>query len=349
MFLNYVEDLNMSEEKFDFCISNPPYQMDVQTESASRRVSKDIFPDFQKLGIRLSKNTVMIYPATWQRKIHEGLGSFLIENGIYSSDTIPGEKIFNGIILPVSIVFVKEKYNGSILVNGRSVERNIIEWVDSLSSEILLKKTQKLKKIVSGTLDEISINNAEDCSLELSKEPIQGNNIKILLKRKPGKQPDSQIFYVYDKSFIKLYPNYPINKYKVAVRSRIFGRQAIFTEVVFTRHGGLGLQTRVFNPYETFGTTWALLKTFDSKEESLNYSRYLNTMCIANIVKTCYLKKSFARNVPDLEDYTDKNPIFTPDEELPDGHAYKGLDLDHRLYKLFDLTDEEIQIVENNE
>lgn len=39
-------------------------------------------------------------------------------------------------------------------------------------------------------------------------------------------------------------------------------------------------------------------------------------------------------------------PLFQSDEELGADHEYYGLDLDHRLYKLFKLSEDEIAVIE---
>lgn len=117
--------------------------------------------------------------------------------------------------------------------------------------------------------------------------------------------------------------------------------------MVFNRRGGLGLQSRVFKPGELFGLTWGQIREFDDYNEAQNFSNYINTMIIARLAYLDYSRTTFGSFIPELNDYSDNNPLFQTDDELGENHEYFGLTLNERLYKLFKLTKDEIAIVEN--
>lgn len=331
--------------KFNYAISNPPYQEDVQ--KIRKRVTMEIFPYFQHFGTFTSERTAMIYPATWQKNLSENLGLFLLKNGLKRSNNYNGQTIFYGIYIVVSITMTENNYSGTITVNDkRVIDRDITHWVDSDKSFILYNATKNMPKIRGGVMLAPTETNVQDSNLDYYDAPNEKNNIRMLIKSKPGTQPDSDWYYLNRKQLLNKYPDYHIDKYKVCVRSAGLGRQTVFTEIVFTRRGGQGLRTAVFAPGDTHGKTWDQLAEFNTLEEAQNYSNYLNTMLIAHLAHLDYSRKTFGSYIPDLKDYSNKNALFMPDDELGTTHEYYHVDLEHRLYKYFNLSPDDIKLLE---
>ncbi len=89
---------------------------------------------------------------------------------------------------------------------------------------------------------------------------------------------------------------------------------------------------------------------FSNKNDAERCRRYFETKLVEYLILSTEKGRGnhYSDLVPDIEDYSSKNPLFKSDQELDVGHEFYGLDLNHRLYKLFELTDEEIAIVEAN-
>ena len=331
---------------FTLAISNPPYQREVgRTRTSGTRTSVDIFPTFQRLACDIAERTSLVYPATWQKNVQEGLGKFLLDNGLVSSSTYRGETIFDGIIIPVSVVATKRGYTGNIMNNGRVEERHTKLWIDYNHSAILHERTKHLPKIAPGAKVSPRIANAETSDLTFTKEARSSDDVKVLLKKRPGKVADSQWFHANREAFLSTIPGYNVDEYKVSLRSRILGRQSLYVEVVFSRGGGHGLRSQVFPPGESHGDTWFQLASFPTEEEASNFSAYINTMAVAYLGYLSYTRRSFGEYIPDLGDYTNSNPLFMEDEALGTEHEYYRLSLEERLYGYFRLSPDEMEVL----
>lgn len=315
--------------KFVAVVGNPPYQRDTHFDPTKSPAPVDVFPAFQEVASRVAKRTCLLYPATWQRSLTEGLGHDLLQHyGLASSLTLRGEALFTTVKLPVTVVLTAEDYRGPLLVNGWERERGQKVWLDDEVSRLLVKHTEVFPKL-SPPRYANRLNNAQESSLAL-QESAEGflKPVKVLLKARPGKQADAKWFFVEEEALRAVDGGYAsYGRFKVNMRSRVLGRQALFQEVVFTRSGGLGLQTRVFGPGEVTGLTWCELATFATEEEAVNFSAYMNTMVVAKLAYLDFGKHTFGSLIPDLEDYTDSNP-----------HLRWREPLEEQLYRLFGLS-----------
>lgn len=322
---------------FDHCISNPPYQIEhaVKRSGASTsnsRRSTDIFPNFQQLGSAIALNTAMIYPATWQKDIAKGFGEFLVKHGLRKAPTHRGEEIFEGIFLPVSLTYSNSGYSGPIeSAPGVVLSRGSNLWIDSPVRAMLHEATKDFPKLRGGFIKPPPIANAATCAIPLRESREDASDIALLLKRSPGKAPDSKWFYAAREDFTEIYSDYPIGEYRVAVRAAIVGRQSIFMDTVFVRRGGNGLRAMVFPPGEAHGVTWLDMRSFKTLAEAENFSKYVSTMLAAHLTYLCYSRAEFAKYVPELGDYSAANPIFQSVGDLRE--------LQRRLCELFEIAD----------
>lgn len=336
--------------KFDVIVSNPPYSVDVRkVKKTNSRNTVDIFPLLQEVGLLIGNETIMVYPASWQKNINKNLGKFLIDNGLKANFTYDGEKVFNNIRVTVSIVHLKKDYNGKIFINDYYADRNIEKWTDTNKQQKLLKVSENypLLKLPSY---KINLRTRELTSLPFTDDRKSNSDVKVWLKEKIGKQPDAKPYYINRKIFKQLYPDYPIKKYRIMVRSRLIGRQTVFREMVFLRNSfrktGNGLQAAIFKPYETSGETWKELVAFNTREEAINFRNYLNTMVLAEFAYLDYSSEGFFSKIPLLNDYTNNNKIFTglpsgayevADEKIQWEHLKYLEKLENRLIKEFEL------------
>lgn len=340
---------------FDYCLSNPPYQLVVGQRENGQSKSIAIYPTFQKNAMSISTKSCMIYPASWQNGYigEKSFGFWLRNNGMKSSNFYLAKDIFDRSIradYPISIVSCFAGYNGDIKINDNYVGRDNDAWIDTLQKNILVRKTKSFKKLEEGveqisSLSNIQKSNIDFVSLndELKIKEIK-NPVKIYIKKTATTAADGDDYYADRSNVNKEINPIFIDGFVVAMPYSNFVSNRAFLEIA--NNPDIGFGTKIFGPNYVFGRTFVKFKCFDTEEEAINFNKYFNTKVIKILSVLDKRPKHFASFVPDLEDYTNNNPVFTPDEKLPVGHEYKGLDLDHRLYKLFNLSEDEIKIIE---
>lgn len=324
-------------KKFDYAISNPPYQTETQSVKSSRRTTSDIFPNFQICSTFIADKTIMIYPATWQKDINVKLGQFLKNNGLKSSEYFNSNNLFPEIRsgYPLSIVIVEKGFEKEILINKIKRPRNETVWVDSEKKALILDKIQHFPILTNGATHLSKLSNIQDSGLEFFEDPDSFiEPVSVYIKKKPGVQSDGGYYYTEKEPLEKLliYPK-SLNEYKVSIQSSPIGRMRIFNELLDNR---TPLGAKVFGINEIHSQTWIQLKTFDNIEEAENFAKYVNSFVFQLLTSFDYSRKTFASHVPDLKDYTNNNPNI--DFSQP---------IDEQLYKLFKLTNDEINIIEN--
>lgn len=339
-----TDSATLNDEKiFDYVISNPPYQVDIskgKERSVGTRTSRDVFPDFHKLGVEIARNVVMIYPATWQKKITAGFGKWLFDNGLKSSENHLAKDVFNGSIEPsimLSIVDTQSGYSGDIDIEGSPRLRTMPAWISSDMDNLIYEKTREWSGgYLSGATYMTTLTNLHDSQIPIinPEDTVDNNNslCTIYIKRKPGKQADAGFFNIRE-SDIEDYltapgEHYDFNKYNVVIQSAVFGRQSVFDRML--RQIGT-IQARVFDEKTAAGITLASLRSFDTREEAEHFAAYMNSKLVGRLLYFDYSKRTFASFVPDLGDYTSNNPEINWDEPL-----------DPQLLKLFNIEGEEI-------
>lgn len=339
-----TDSATLNDEKiFDYVISNPPYQVDIskgKERSVGTRTSRDVFPDFHKLGVEMARNVVMIYPATWQKKITAGFGKWLFDNGLKSSENHLAKDVFNGSIEPsimLSIVDTQSGYSGDIDIEDSPRLRTMPAWISSDMDNLIYEKTREWSGCyLSGATYMTTLTNLHDSQIPIinPEDTVDNNNslCTIYIKRKPGKQADADFFNIRE-SDIEDYltapgEHYDFNKYNVVIQSAVFGRQSVFDRML--RQIGT-IQARVFDEKTAAGITLASLRSFDTREEAEHFAAYMNSKLVGRLLYFDYSKKTFASFVPDLGDYTSDNPDINWDEPLVP-----------QLLKLFNIEGEEI-------
>lgn len=334
-------------KKFDYAISNPPYQL-----PTGQNTSTDIFQVFQKIASNITYRTTMVYPAMWQKDISKSdsfLGRFLLENGLYTSDDYMGGDLFDDAIerdYPITVVVCKDGYKGEVFSNGEYLPRELDYWADLKTLSIFAKTSAKTKNIPE-VRSSTNISNLHDSGVPYRDLPDSIHNVPIFAKALPGKGGRAEWYYIPEKYAIKHATEYNEwkNNYSVVIQSAPIGRLGIWKGRI-EKQGKLS--ARVLDKGTVSGTTYYVIGSFATLEEAENYASYLNTTLVL-LLASLYIKKDgFGKTVPCLGNYTDNNPVFAPDSDLPSDHEYKGLSLDERLYKLFNLSEDEIKIIEQS-
>lgn len=344
----FVKEELMKE--FDVVISNPPYQIDIKKNPSEHgiRNSVDVFPNFQYFASAIAKETILIYPATWKNHLEKenSLANFLINNGLKKVTTYEGANLFSTAIEKgylVDIVEVDRNNKANFSINGIAQEYSGVLFSNN-KQKMLYEKTLSATKLGLYPFYPVSLSNLKTFNKPFSNVKEEDKLIKIYIKRNPGKQADAGYFYVNEVDLMEHMDNKElINKYLVSIQTAPMGRQSIFNAKI--HHKGTW-NAKVFGPGEVFSNTYSGISVFDTLEEAENFRDYVNTKFFVILSSLHYKRKNFAKFVPDLADYTNNNPLFTPDNDLPAGHNYIGLSLNERLYELFELNEEGIRIVE---
>ena len=347
-------------ELFDYCVSNPPYQMETKTNSDSSTAVKNIFQEFQEAGFNISSKTAMIYPGgRWFQQSGKGLKDFgknLINNenlksvDLYdkneSKEFFPAAALTDG----TSIVLLDKSFknNGHITINGEKVSApgdNIlpmkVEYI-SLVDKIRKTNSKFIKDSVSSrTLfsiesNEVETNPSDFISVKNSPlpPPSMKNPIKVLTNNKSGKAGRPEWFWM-EKEKVKTGVD-KIDRWKFTIKSAQFAHETTQLEKGVIVGSG-----------EVHGRAKVTIADFGTKDEVLNFEKYMKT----DFSKKLYLQSvsggltNICSFVPDVGDYTSNNPLFADDNSLPIGHEYKNLSLEDRLFKKFNLSDEEISLI----
>lgn len=330
--LNALSQGNGSE-RFSGVLSNPPYQLATGSgEDGKKKFSLQIFPLFQEVANAVAPYTSMVYPANWQKDITKELAQHLLSHGLKLSDYYHGDVLFGAAIrknFPISVVYTDERYDGPVFINGSPRDRKNKVWIGSDLHARLVEAVSGLPTLC-GVTDLTDWSNIEDTGEEFFGSPAGLESpVSIYIKARPGKQADGGTYYVERSVLARRFPQLDVSRYKVATQSRIVGRLGLFIDCVVN---GIGhIEAKVFGPDEMFGTTWTLMREFETKEEADNFTAYVNSLLVSELFYLDFSKKSFGSFVPDLEDYTNANPLFTDDNELPADHEYIGLSLNDRI------------------
>lgn len=330
-------------EKFGFVVSNPPYQLDVQKPGSSRRVTTEIFPRFQEVGSAVGETTSMVYPASWQKSLSAGLGEFLLNNGVRQVDNFFGEEVFPAIDkrFPLAVVTTERECREEIYANGVTLSRDTPVWLDSAKKRVFFEHTRCAEKFFAGADYSTLFRNVETsvtAGVVFKEEKSADFPVSVYIKRAPGMQADAKELYISTDDALKNMRNPEDNhlgKYTCSIRSRVIGRSTIFLSEM---DKGNSLFARVFPPDHIHSNTYAALASFDNREEAENCAKYINTDFFITLASLDYSRIGFARFAPFL-DFTNNNPVFTPDQELGEGHEFYGLGLERRLRKFFNIPD----------
>ena len=346
----YQEDLHVL---FDYCVSNPPYQMDKST--GKNNSADNIFHLFYQYGIDFTHQVIMIFPGgRWMQRSSRGnKAAHVIYPTVNTIDWYPNgdekniTKVFSGIRIPDGVCIVTGSSNAvtdsDILLNGIHFERPddqgilpLTCWMSRVAYRILQQYDDRAvhhKQPV--TLFDVPTYYSEKnpdkaCILEdtasknMMDDPIVAyiaNSNRGTSKRVDPHWLESSAVDWDDKRLDAFHT------YKVCVAQAGAGK-----DPANTAYYSIDKDTVI-------GNSWVVVGMFDTKQEADNYRNYVDTKTVRALLNESKGGKSkkWGYFVPYLEDYTSRNPHIDWDKPL-----------DPQLYKLFNLTEEEINTIEDN-
>lgn len=349
-------------EKFDYVISNPPYQL----SNTAKRVGSDstavnIFQHFYEAGLYIANDLSMVFPGgRWMQRSQGMNGTAdMIFSTASSIDWFPnGDEIeahkktslFQGIRIPDGISVVTSiKNNSSFILNGIKANRPKNKEIVPLQKEytsIVEKGAAFSRKFLKDRKSSVNIFGLRSFWTEKYPETVSRTELGDPFEKSvkawlgdevPGKAKRVREYYI-DYNSVK----WNDKRNYIASRWKVVGSQG------YVSKSPSYATYQVIDNEHILGETWMVFGDFKTSQEAENYKDYIVSetgKVLLDASKGAKLA-GWGSFVPDLEDYTNNNPVFTPDADLPEGHEYKGFSLDERLYKLFKLTEEEIAVIE---
>ena len=348
-FWGINNDENMT---IDAIIGNPPYQLTVarkDTDNGQKAVT-NIFHYFQIISDKMARYTSLVYPGgRWIHRSGKGLTGFGLEqiNDIHLQKVVfypNANELFSqqGIPDGISIVMKDSRKDTKGFTYVYSIDNNRIE-VDALNpgEELMplnpldVKVVGKIKSFVSEnnltylhdsvfprTLFGIESSFVEEHPLLVRKYESDlsvnfDREVKLFTNDKAGKSGRA-CWFVTDKDNIPTGQQY-LNKWKVVVSSANAGGQKRSNQLA------------VLDNHSVFGRSRVALKVFDTESEARNFYKYVRS----DLIRFAFLMTdesltSLAKQVPDLQDYSESNPYID-----------FNTDVSKQLYELFDIESEE--------
>ena len=340
--------------KFDAIVGNPPYQENISDTNDNFSLSKQLFPTFIKIAIKLnSKYISLVTPSRWftaeaQDKSFLKLREFLkINNHFKSIYNYPNNKdLFTNVEIAggINYFLYQSDYNNDVEfyecnnTNREEVIRPLFEKgldvVIALNSSIkILNKIQKehafksLSDYATGR-NAFGIVGKEDTLSKISKNIKENGYIKIFCAHE-------SIKYIPEKLVTK--------------NIEILNSWKVFTSKA---NGGAGLlsdskpvsiigKSYIGEPKTACTDSLIPIGCFNNKIEAFNLQKYMKTKFLrylAGILKTSQnLYQGIYKFVP-LQDFTDKSDI---------DWSKSISEIDQQLYKKYNLTEEEINFIES--
>lgn len=331
---------------FDYCISNPPYQQKIQrkTQKNSNTATINIFDKIQLNSLYYSKNTIMIYPAgRWWYDIKSPLRKYLFTNHYLKELTYYDNKqslnIFPtvGIADGLNIVYSTRKTNQTFTIKNSTHSYSTNNWsimkplpVSATHCALADKISHKIQLLNLDTLDTITNfrqNQAKLTSKQLSElkleqysgQELSNNQLKIFANAS-GSISGKSNYYLINKNLIKNYDK----TYQVCFRQAIIennNRKWFIT---------------LFDNTTVYGNSSVLLYKNTDYEQAYYFSKYAETKFFEYCIRLNIegRKKVLGSYTPVFNNYCSNSLIdFTQS-------------IDSQLYELFDLTDNEIMLIE---
>lgn len=319
-FINLIKDGKM---KFDVIIGNPPYQVNTNKNGAQAR---PIYNTFVEKALSLNPDYLtMIIPARW---FSGGMGLNSFRDFMINQDKIReivyfknSNDCFNGVQIKGGICYFlyDKKHSGLCSFNDGeiNIKRKLNQFKDVLISDN--KSISIINKIGN-------VNNLSELFSSISPFGLPTNfnggdenknnffDIKIYGTRK--------IFYINESEIKKQHKSF--NKFKVLLPQASDGSGVYPISV-------LG-KPILANPKEVCTATYIVSGFFNNKTEAENYITYIKSKFVRYLISllknTQHLSKSKVCLVP-IQDF---NEEWT----------------DEKLYKKYNLTEEEINHIEES-
>jgi len=338
-------------ERFDYCVSNPPYQEEKTARKGAISTTIDIFPYFYDLGIKISYKMSMIFPGG--RWIQKSSKCVWIADLIYPTvnkiwwhpngdeKISKNEKIFPNVRIMdgISIVYVdseSEKFE----LNGVSFNRPKKNEILPMHKEL----TSIAQKGVSFGEGTCKTKKASSDFFKIRSFWAERNPEKVSLIE------DGDVFKKSVKAWLgnstpgsgKKVVEYYMDYYSVdwtSARLKMFKKWKVVGSQGHVSKQPEVAKYHVVDNEHLVNETWMIFGNFDTEEEAINYQKYLSSKTGKTLLKASSGGKlgQWGAFMPDLDDYSSNNKNINWNKPL-----------DPQLYKLFGLTDDEIKVVEES-
>ena len=337
--------------KFDAVVGNPPYQETISNNDSNRSLSKQLFPEFIKLTIKLNpKYSSLITPSRWftgeaQDGSFISLRKFVKEHNHFVS-------IYNYSI--ASNVFNNVWIAGG--VNYYLYDRDYSGKVDFYTCNNI-KKEKQTRDLFEEGLD-IVINSGENYAILqkvrkgdfVSLTTITKGRDAFGITGKNAKNVSEAIFFdgAYELRCAHEEIRY-VKKDIITKNMDIANKWKVFISKGNGGAGTLGDEKQVAilgKPYlgkanSVCTDSLIPIGCFDTEAEALNLQKYIKTKFLRYIVGILKVSQNVSQNVYQfvpLQDFTDKSDIDWS-KPIPE--------IDQQLYKKYNLTNEEIAFIES--
>lgn len=343
MAKEFWEKIVKDVQKFDFVISNPPYQ-----QLLSGATVLNIYPGFILNGSIIANKSIMVHPA----RAFRGAGRFvkehveeILDNPHFSVEykTNDGSILFPGTDIKGGVIITK--FDPATLQNGFSdlIEEELANICFKVESQIGFKSI--LDSIYSYGDNRISDLAREELFEEMKNAPNKSHfktnifdTIPELFENEPTDEIDKYGIIGFSKTRkIKYIPK----KY-VFMSDKWENKWKVFLPGSSGSLGGKIGKPYVGNGMFLCTQTFIAFGMFETEEEANNCSKYLITRFARAILSKLKVTQHNAKgtwlHVP-VQDFTVNSDIDWT----------KSIDeIDHQLYKKYSLTAEEIHWIKNN-
>lgn len=328
-----------SIKEFDYCISNPPYQLEGGGGGSN---ALNIYPNFMIFGKRIAKNSIMIHPA----RAFFGAGRFNAD----IVQEINDSKSFKCLeyIENASGLFPTAMIKGGLMissytentVNPPMIEELIPKHLLSIQKKVINKEGFNSILNIMGSYND---NKFSDMAYEKYKEEMDTmkhthtfvsnvfTSVSSIFENKEQNDNDyvSVLGVVKNKRTTKW-----INKKYVVLNSEYKDKWKVFIP------GSMGSGIRGEKISDTFigkpnmiaTQTFIPFGLFDAEHEAMNFEKYLKSKFARALLSILKVTPSNGRktwvNIPQVD--------FTEESEID-----WNKDIDEQLYEMYDLTDEE--------
>lgn len=334
--------------KFDAIVGNPPYQENISNNKENSSLSKQLFPTFIEGAVKLNAKYVsLITPSRWfsgdaQDKSFIKLREFMKNNNhIVAIFHYPDEKeMFSNVEIKggVNYFLYQKNYNGLTkfyICNDKKRKKTMRplfeEGMDIIISDDkvypILQKVKKhnftsITKITKGR-NAFGIVGKEDYIKEVTQTKPMDGYVPVRCKA-------NEIRYINKKLITK---NLDIFKsFKVFI-SKSAGNPNKDQKIIGTPYLG--------NPHEACTDSLIPIGCFNTKEEAINLQKYMKTKFLRFMVSILKVSQNVYQNVYQFVPLQD----FTNDSDINWNMSTK--DIDVQLYKKYNLSNKEIEYIEN--
>jgi len=330
-FLESQYDVYMKKswhvERFDVTIGNPPYNTDANGDFQTT----DLYDKFVINSMKISEYILMITPARWMNKndkldFRKDIVKFGIKKLIFDKNInfFENTNISGGI----TYFLLKNGFTGYTIFNNNEV--NLKKQLDDVGF-IMDGNTQILNSILLKLSKHEKLDNFNSQSyfgLKTNHQQTQNEGLKVYFSDRNGRrlklEHDGNSYYTFINSDIITDVKNKKSKYKVITPSA-YGYK--------TKDGDfyhrLG-KTFISQPNEVCTESYVFFD-FNSELECKNFIKYLNSNLVKYLISIKKIKQHVTSKIFELV------PKISFETEISDQY----------LYKLFKLSDSEVEFLEN--